>query len=920
MGGEWQQDKRHAYASWIRAAQLNPYVPGVFGGLGEWYQQHGNDPERAKRCLAKAVDLDCTGAEAGQLLADLYLADGSDDLCEAHLLRVTEAKYAQPWAWKRLGFLFLRQGHCEKASVALQNALSADRTDRACWEGLCDAYMGIGRTHTAVKVAQKVVELDPGRVSGHWQSAQACMRANDAVAALQHFERAAECLAAAEDRVAQRALWAQPLAIGKAECLVACAERWHAEGLLGRVADASNAALEAVLALLAGPSAAHEEEPPAFLLWGIVYAACVWLSRVGALFGQDPSLARSETVRSLVGHAEARAEPPKFLAETAGLAATEHRTCGLHGGYIQQLFELAARAACLRIPAASSAELASAAWADLGSVYFEHSTRFFTVPLRTVGDDDAAAESQPLLAAAANCALAAVQLDSASARAHNLQGLVAMQQQQQAALAQHAFIMASRRAPLSAMPWANLGFLYFQHGDVELANKAFSRAQMLDPAAILVWLGQALIAESIGSDECVDLFEACMLLEGASNDVADFGYASQVWRLAVGAGSAGSAGVGEGREALSHSSHSRLALAIYAARRYVARAEDGQGAGHHLLGLLLEQNGEYECAAEAYQVAHERAASSAEAGGLREWGALTCLARAQCSAAQYGAAVESYGRGAALLQSGDVEGQLVAEQGGAAQLFYYVLGYGLALFFDGQLEESLARFEQVLALADGAPEQRPHVAVMLAQVLWALGSEEHRALARQHLVEAMGEHAGFLPGLATLFAIGLLQDDGELVGAVRSELMQVHGDPDHSVPRLESYLAVLRDDPAGGRRAVARALHREPADASLWLLLADFDALCQRHSSAAGAAAAALQLFQQAMRGRQAWGAIPPRALLNSASLHVATSALAVESRALAASTAGQRAAQTAARRAVMYGPWVDGAWACLDAARGAAV
>ncbi|KAJ2713748.1 Superkiller protein 3, partial [Coemansia spiralis] len=451
MGGEWQRDKQHAYASWIRAAQLDPGVAAVFCGLGKWYQQHGSDPERAKRCFTKAVDLDCTNAEAGQRLADMYLAEGSDDLCEAHLVRVTDASYAQPWAWKRLGFLLLRQGNFDRATVALQNALNADRTDRLCWEGLCEAYMGIGRMHTAVKVAKKVVELAPDRVSGHWLSAQACKYACNYTAALDHLKRASECLAAVSGDSAgqhqQQVLWAQPLATARAECLVACAETWHADGLFGRVADASNDALEAVQALLADSG---DSPPPAYLVWGIVHAACMWLTRVSALLGRDASLARPDIVRDLARYAESRADPSRFLAETAELAAAEHRTCALHGGYVQQLYELAARAGHVRIPAATTAALASAAWADLGHAYFEHAARFLVVPLAAEGGGSGAADSEPLLDAAANCALAAIKLDSESARAHTLQGVVAAHQpqpQQQAALAQHAFIVASRLAP-----------------------------------------------------------------------------------------------------------------------------------------------------------------------------------------------------------------------------------------------------------------------------------------------------------------------------------------------------------------------------------------------------------------------------------------------------------------------------------------
>ncbi|KAJ2161270.1 Superkiller protein 3 [Coemansia sp. RSA 552] len=919
MGGTWQQDKQYAYTSWIRAARLDASASEIFSGLGKWYQRHGGDPERAKKCYTKAVDLDCTDAEAGQALAALYLAEGSDDLCEDLLVRVTDASYAQRWAWKRLGFLRLRQSDSEQAVVAFQNALSADRTDCECWEGLCDAYMGIGRIHTSVKVAQKVVELDPSRVSGYWLCARACLISRNPEKALEYYDQATERISGAmsdegdaSDCDQQRVLWTQPLATGRAECLVVCAEKWHMEGMFGRTADASNQALAIALSLIA---AGNE---PSYLRWGIVHAACTWLLRVSPLFASHPDLVSAHTVRSLLDRAqeaEDRLDVPQYLDETVARAIAETRTCSLYAGHIQRLFELAERSARLRILGAPSAALASAAWTDLGFAYHDHSARLGSAPLLPNAGEDTSEPSQPLLSAAAGCALAAIQLDGTGSRPYILQGVVAAQANQ-AALAQHAFIVASRRAPLSGMPWTNLGFLYLQHGDIELANKAFSRAQMVDPEFVPGWLGQAIIAETLGSGECTELFEACLLLEGVTN-VSDFCYARQVWRSAVARNISPETATPErpsvpdkaapGRKALSYSEKSRLALAIFAARRYVSCNEDESGAGHHLLGMLLEHNKEYESAAEAYAIALERAVASASGGSDREWIALTCLGRAHCSAAQYDEAVATYTRADALLADGNLGNQL-----GTSQLFYYTLGFSLALFFAGQLEESLGRFEQALAQCENVPDQRPFVAVMLAQVLWALGTEEHRALARQHLVEAMSHHSGFVPGLATLFAIGLLQDDGDLVAAAYTELKQApKDDPEHTVAKLESYLAVLQGDQTGGRRALARALHRDPSDASLWLLLADFEALSQRPADAVAAAEAALQLFRQAVRGHHSWSTAPSQTLLNSSTLRVVVAASAVESQARASSgdLSGSRAA---GRRAVMYQPWSSDAWACL--------
>ncbi|KAJ2745035.1 Superkiller protein 3 [Coemansia sp. BCRC 34301] len=929
LGDEWQRDKQYAYASWIGAAKLDPSVSEAFSGLGKWYLQHGDDRNRAKKCFAKAVDLDHANGEAGQALAELYLAEGSDDLCEELLVRATEVKHDQHWAWKLLGFLLLRQDNHERAIVAFRNSLSLDRMDVLCWEGLCESYMAIGRMVTSVNVAKKVVELDPGRVSGHWLCARACMLANDLESSLGYFESAAKRASLAEFIPDLQAAWTQSLSVGRAECLVACAEKWYAEGLFGRAIDSGNSALEA---LCSHVSRAEGSSP--YLVWSVISAACMWILRAWPMLETHPELVCSEAVQKLVDGAEATADQlasSDYLSQVTQTAAMEFDQCNACGGYIQKLFVLAQRSSCQRIFVATSATLAATAWADLGYIYYDQNSRLSSLLLHQANvADGGSLEPQPLLDAAASCALAAIQLDASNASGYNLQGLVAAHTQQMA-LAQHAFIMASRRSPSSALPWANLGFLYLHSGDIELANKAFSRAQVVDPEFVPGWLGQAMIAETLGSAEAIELFETCLLSANASKPIADYGYAKQVWKMATernsrrsGASSLLQAPVtksrdGQGsigsKQALSFSEQSRLVLGIYAARRYVAQAEgDSIGAGTHLLGMLLEQNCEYESAAEAYLTSYTQSVASGSTSAMRQWIALAHLARAQCGAHQFSKAIEAYSLAADLLSAG-VHTQLLAVQSGAVQLFYFTLGHSIALFFAQRLEESLGMFEQALAQSEDVPELRPYVAVMLAQVLWALSTDEHRALARQHLLEVMSEQSiAFLPGLLTLFAIGLLQGDVDLISATYPELLRAQdGDLRHDVVRLESYLALLREDRVSGRRALAKALYKRPSDASLWLLKAKFEAQSgsERKADASMAAQAALQLFRQAARGHFSWNSAPSHAHLNSATLDVIIAASVIDSRAL--SSFSGHASKAAARRAVMYQPWAQEVWSCLQ-------
>ena len=53
---------------------------------------------------------------------------------------------------------------------------------------------------------------------------------------------------------------------------------------------------------------------------------------------------------------------------------------------------------------------------------------------------------------------------------------------------------------------------YLFHGSYQLAHKAFSQAQAADPGYVQAWVGQALVAETIGNAEAMDLFRhACDL-------------------------------------------------------------------------------------------------------------------------------------------------------------------------------------------------------------------------------------------------------------------------------------------------------------------------------------------------------------------------------------------------------------------------
>ena len=54
--------------------------------------------------------------------------------------------------------------------------------------------------------------------------------------------------------------------------------------------------------------------------------------------------------------------------------------------------------------------------------------------------------------------------------------------------------------------WSNLATLYLSEGDLTLAHEALKVAQSVDPKYAEAWIGQAIVAESLGHAEAMDLF------------------------------------------------------------------------------------------------------------------------------------------------------------------------------------------------------------------------------------------------------------------------------------------------------------------------------------------------------------------------------------------------------------------------------
>jgi len=108
-----------------KAIKLKPNYADAYHNLANVYHQMGKN-ELAKENYQKALEFNPGLWQSHQNLAGLYFLEEKFDLAENHLLKTVEINSVNPELYINLGILYKKMGKKEKASEALQKALSWD--------------------------------------------------------------------------------------------------------------------------------------------------------------------------------------------------------------------------------------------------------------------------------------------------------------------------------------------------------------------------------------------------------------------------------------------------------------------------------------------------------------------------------------------------------------------------------------------------------------------------------------------------------------------------------------------------------------------------------------------------------------------------------------------------------------------------
>lgn len=548
-----------------------------------------------------------------------------------------------------------------------------------CWEGLAEAYSRAGRFVAALKAFGRATQLDPTSIHAHNEQAYVQQKVgllDDAIAGFQHT------LSLASQQGKPNYI---PALAGLAETYLEHAKEDLQAGFFGRASDGCNKVFATALLGL-------EQDASVIVFWKLVGDACAFYRHVPSYLNNCAYSVLQQVMQQAMPDAHDRL---KFEADT-----TLHWTVEFMA--LQDMdndFSLPLKTALdVILSCAANAYkqvivlcknhpvIAPAFWHDLALVYYHICLNGNT------GEAPVAIQ----------CAKVALKLEPAQYMYWNSLGVIAMTVGEMPKLAQYAFVKAMEYNNRSAIPWTNYGFLCLSLKDYELSNQAFEMAHSLDPEWISAWVGQAYVASLWGTDAAAIFEHAFDSSNGSAMD-ASYGYADTVYQ-----------GLTSGQI---HSNTAAI-TPVFALEK-LAEKKLNDALALNLMGLLLERLGQYGRAAEAFASAILAVEAQIEDAKLTEEQGRTRLTKIHANL------------GRTLCASGDFEGAIatVTDASGV----YAQLNAGIAYYFTDKLPESLSMFELALDATQNDISLRQDVIVLLSKVLWALGGDEQRSVAKDQL-------------------------------------------------------------------------------------------------------------------------------------------------------------------------------------------
>lgn len=855
-----------AYSCFLGSLKSNLNFAPAYTSLGVYYADYAKDKKRARKCFQKAVELSPSEIVSAERLARSFADEADWDRVELVAQRIVDSGKVKPppgskrkgisWPFAALGVAELHKQDFYKAIVSFQAALRISPDDYHSWLGLGESYYSSGRYVSATKAIQNAQRLeetsDDAGSADTWFTK--FMLAN-IKRQLGDFDESIELY---QDVMLRRPT-EEGVAIALMQTLTDNAADCHGKGLFGKSVAMAKSALEFA-------TKAPDGIKDTFNFWKTVADSCSIFTSIQGYVQELPI----EVIRSLLGGDDDRPEIEALkdvdgvgtsVVFAKGIFADDEKlgvdlTRGLHATILAHKRAVHA--------SAYDTHAQSVAYYNLG--WAEHRAHV-NLP------EDFKKRSSRYLKAAIKCFKRAIELEAGNPEFWNALGVVTSQVN--AAVSQHAFVRSLYLNERNVQAWANLGTLGLLQNDLELANEAFTRAQSTDPDYAHAWLGQGLVALIYGDiKEARSLFAHAMEIAEASSSISRQQFSTSVFDQTL--------------MSTADTSMTSLIQSIFALGQLRGLRPQLHALGH-LRALLQERTSEHRSSAEVLEkmcsVLEADYEVTESAQSLKRFAlAKTDLARAYLAIGSYDQAVDC-GETALQLSSDESDNELTAEERKKARLSAH-LTVGLAHYHQNSLTEAVSYFDSALQESDNNPD----AVCLLAQVLWATGSESSREKARSSLFDVIGDRPDHVQSVVLLGIVGILDEDEESLEAVRIELERLRTNENTTSAEqfdigevLQAAAAVADADAGTGQGLLAQA----QTDVVLYPQL-------PHGWSSLGNLAGNGEEFPREMAVRVASQGIPPKGELGADDLAV---------------TYGSTGKAVNSQISIMLAPWMEEGW-----------
>ncbi|XP_055874018.1 tetratricopeptide repeat protein 37-like [Biomphalaria glabrata] len=726
--------KEQCFNTLLKAAKLDPLHFESFLYLGYFYRDIQRDKTKARRCFQKAYDLNSASTETGIALVDSLMEEEEQTQCVRILEQATSQAAAghAKWAWLRLGLYQIKQNDFDAAIISLQSALRGDPQDNHVWECLAEAYLQRGSYNAALKAFTKASELDPNSLYCQYKIANIKHVLGEMAMAIIEYKKILE---KSPDYV--------PVLKGVSESLIQLGKH----KLLACLDDLAKGCFEEAIVFLTRAAA---QRPDLSCIWKLLGDACTLIYPIDV---------------------EPFSVPVKLLKKTTS---------------VEEL-KLVTKSELLRIGSSCYGQAlkifpeSGSLWHDLGVNLYHQSQLLFS--------NDDSGDGLTLLDRASQALKKAINLEPKDWRHWNVLGVIACCSAcDKPSLAQHCFIKSLECEANNVVAWTNLGTFYLSKNNVELAYNAFKNAQSIDPTYVACWIGQAMIAETVQSNEAMDLFRHSSEL--GFNLESSLGYSQ--WVLKV----LGDASVR--KTDVYHYSIQQMAAVPAASddmTRYTRRIKKDPVA-YNMQGLLFEHQNLLDSSVSAFQKA-----ISLLKEGFRDDSESYLndvqinLARVLSKQGKYEESIQLY---ETCSMTSDVQNTCF---------------YGLTLFKAGRIKDAFNVYSQVLTVVPGMPEES-QVYAALGMVAYKTGDKSQ---AKTLLFSGFQTSQPSLHGLLALCALGLLQKDMTLSAAVLEEVYKREDKEEvlKEISLLKLYSNYLQDSFEEGLIELKQVCETTPALTSL---------------------------------------------------------------------------------------------------------